>query len=151
MESPISGHSSSSLTTMSPQVHSPLPIRTPTLSRKAYDSVPFLDLLEDGEDRVQFPQRARSYVLEKLHKLTVDDLDLTEFDRRSSLKLSVEAERRSILDHNVNTEHIEDFRPPSRASNPQIFDQEFVRMDHEVCLFRKINEKSVNPRVFNWI
>jgi len=137
---------------MSPTVHSPLPIRTPTLSRKAYDSVPFLDLFEDGEDRLQYPQRARSYVLEKLHKLTVDDLDFTEFDRRSSLKLTVEVERRSIIDENLAADNnFEEFRPPSRASNPQIFDQEFVRMDHEVSLFRRINEKSGNPRVFNWI
>ena len=77
--------------------------------------------------------------------------DLIRFDRRSSLKLAADVERKSIVEQNVAIESpLEDFRPPSRASNPQIFDEEFVRMDHEVSLFRKI-EKSGNRRVFNWI
>jgi len=79
MDSPISGNSSFSQNAMSPVLRSPLPIRTPTmLSKKNLDSIPFLDLLDDGELGLQKIHRTQSYVMEKIHRLTVDDMEFLE-------------------------------------------------------------------------
>jgi len=125
------------------------------LSKKNLDSIPFLDLLDDGEDRLQKIHRTQSYVMEKIHRHTVDDMDFLEFERSHSLKERSEVERRSIADSNATVEDsLEDLRPPSRASNPQVFDREFVKMDHEVSLFRRIKDKEVSQnkkRVLEWL
>lgn len=48
------------------------------LSKKNIDSIPFLDLLDDGEERLQKIHRTQSYVMEKIHRHTVDDMDFPE-------------------------------------------------------------------------
>lgn len=77
MDSPISCTSSSSNHASSPQVYSPVPRRTPLLNGRKphHDSIPFLDLLEESEDRPQRNGRATSYIMEKLNKQSVEDMD----------------------------------------------------------------------------
>lgn len=166
MDSPISNNSPvSSLNAMSPQVFSPQPRRTPYPQNRKnnLNSIPFLDLLDDSGDFTRSRSKTQHYLIEKLHKFSIDDADdykytfpfsmnnLTCFFRLEPVALQKshsEIERKSILNCIKMLENpLENMRPPTRANNPQVNDQQFVKMDHETKLFKE--EKFCLERVKN--
>lgn len=80
---------------------------------------------------------------------------ISRLEKSVSLRTIAEMERRSIIRDLYSTEcSVEDIRPPSRACNPQINDQEFVKLDHELRLFRGTDEKNVyvkHKKVLDWL
>jgi len=98
------------------------------------DSIPFLDLMDDSEDKYQRPNKGQSYLIEKLHKFSIEDSDGYEFERPNILRSGPgQIERRTIVDgcHSPSSP-FEDIRPPTRANNPQANDRHFVKMDNEL-------------------
>lgn len=140
MDSPVSNSPVSSLNAMSPQVFSPQPRRTPyPQSRKNnINSIPFLDLLDDTEDIQRNRSKTQHYLIEKLHKFSIDDIEEYRLEPVALQKSYSEVERKSILNCIKMLENpLDNLRPPTRANNPQVNDQQFVKMDHEVRLFKE--------------
>lgn len=152
MDSPVSCNSSSSATTMSPQMFSPLPIRALCNKKNNLESLRFFDLMEDLEEVPLSLNRASSHVIEKLHRTSVEDTDDTEFERPTRKSFG-ELERKSITnDFFLNENNSEIMRPPLRASNPQIYDQNFVKMDQQGSFSRKDKDTFTKiQKVLNWV
>jgi hypothetical protein len=155
MDSPISSTSLSSINTTSTplQVFSPVPRRTPILHKKSnFDEIPFFDLGEDSDNSRL--SRANSYLMDKLRKMTMEDIDF-ENERRISLKFMNEVERKTIMETTDQGENFrEDMRPPSRAINPQCNDEEFVRMNQQSNQFVEIDGKNIlgkKTRLIDWL
>jgi hypothetical protein len=154
MDSPISSTSLSSINTNTPpQVFSPVPRRTPLLHKKSnFDEIPFFDLMEDSDNSRS--SRANSYLMDKLHKMALEDMDF-DYERRMSLKFTPDVERKTIMENTEQSENLNEYmRPPSRAVNPQCNDEKFVRMNQESNPFGDINGKNAlgkKTRLFDWL
>jgi len=116
---------SSSHSSFSPYVQSPLPIRSPAIlhKNKLLSSFPLYDFIEETKQISHHTAIGLS-----LHKSRSCYSEGYISNKEKSLEVE-EKEGRGLYKRASSKSLVMDIRPPSRARNPQVHDKEFIKMN----------------------
>jgi len=123
------------------QVQSPLPIRNLVLNRKNRLTISsrFFDFIQESEDIPSQPELLSELSLMKVRSYHSESTLTRELN--NECVETVDEVAKIVCKRHQSENSVYDVRPPSRASNPQIHDEEFLRMNKNGRVQRSIFQR----------
>jgi len=113
-----------------PQVYSPLPIKNPIFMKASRNipSFPIEDIFNASEEPQKRHLKPNKVLRQRFNDLNLDSL-VYKKKNGGDQKTSNSEKMSIVMDSEEDLMSLGSICPPSRVSNPQVFDEEFLKMD----------------------